>query len=1537
MSFYDSIPKLLIEINNNNYLLNCYNHLTRIKGIHFLFILIEILLNIILQLETILRGYKFDIDTKQISGLNIVTFITRKFNNISNKVKLIIIIIYIIICDSLFIFLKIKKIIIRHICISVIVNILEIFVFRICMLIFLNLFFTLEKELFFVGYLFFIPHLYLVLNNFLNYHLYYFVPEFIVYPYDEFSSIYDIILFIIKLLTSISSTSINIDFAKFCFIILFLFHILYSFYFIYKMTNHSYLFMKNTFLNIARLCFFFSNTIILFIVLLLGKNEIMTVLFLIVSISTFIIIMSYIYSIYNPFCHIKIRRETPFENTIFYFYIISQKNDLKFLFENILSNHYKNCRICNLCKKYIKYKNTYKQNELIDDEKEQFINNEIDKNNLMDLFDVINDNKNKYFQFLLNIVLNYKYKSKEKEFHNSFYFINLCYLIYYDYLNNNKNLSLNEALILEVLNKEKRALIINNYLQIYQILLCNHFTSLSQKILSQLKDILNSELSFNKAKKLLDLSYLLKQLKSRDFKEILFTHKNENISHSRHLILICSIIYEEIFNTTLNNSQIPIRENIQPLEDIFNNNSHKINKLISLLVDLANKKCKIVRASKGLYSHINKNLFDLFPLIFKKYQANLFMKSVFENFGSDEKDNDENDNDEIKRINTIKYSSKNIKLRKNNKNKNKKGFMEIKLILCENIASRIYFKLLTLKLIPLFNHNISYFILFNGFYYIHKNTLITLQDFERNQKAKEILISVSEPELENSKMKENYSILFKKYISFQKIDGFMFHKIISFNIKEKYFNVYMLTAKEKESKTNGKKISIIKMEDDIEEFQSNIKRNTKIQLIEDNASASSQNTGSSYSTGVTNLGIRSKKKAYEFKGFNTIKKVNIFFVLISLIIFFCEYLSFNNFQIRIYKNNIILLEYNEFSKLYYQLFSSIISLLCISIDNNCIKIINSFIENYYSSYGQDFDIEKLILVQNEMLSGQLMEKKNNLVNIHKYIGNKKYSQLFGINIKYLKATQIIKGEKYLFKVTPVNMKFSEAILTMCNSFNVLANNLKSEEAINFLSGRDEPFKDLNEFPINLHLDDYQKDFVEMILNYQNYYENFNLINLELLNSFISDSNLINAIIYFYVTFDSFLLLIICFLMYGYLLSFESILIKIINYVNMSMNIRIDDFSFKETFLKKIVNLESILLIFNSDPVKEIQSLNNIYNNYQQFLSIKNKKNLYETNKKNLKNIDKDKDNELENVPKHQRIINRSNVRSLGISSIFTLIFYINILLVFGIFFTLMFLWINFFTKKRNLSNLIEKNNIIENSIYQSINSYDLMIFQNLTIEEISEIFFSNDKIEKYTFIKSFYENLIYTFNNEKEKHYVGNLYNSIENTEDFNCKTIYQSDNEYLKQLEKKINEKNYDDLKNISNILIQLCENLKIADTKDYRTIYERHFQLIKIGILNIKDRSFFGLIEHIINYGTISGISCFFQNVVIYILEMKYKSSKQSFNNLDIKMKYLIQITEVCFIVYNVIAILCVIFFYISRINNLCNQIFILKNVFKIYEIHE
>jgi hypothetical protein len=275
--------------------------------------------------------------------------------------------------------------------------------------------------------------------------------------------------------------------------------------------------MKNTFLNKTKVSLFCSNTIIIIIAILFGKDEIFTVLFLILFVGIFFIIMAYMYLIYNPFHYIRINRDTKMENIFFYLFVISEKNELEFLIENKINEHYEKCGLCNLCKKYNQYLEIHEINEEEDEEKEKLVgmkNNDNDnENKLLDLFDIIYDGNNKYFELIKKISLNYKNKGKESFNNNSYYYINISFLMYSDYQNNNITLSLNEKILLDAFNKENK-LLDSHKSQIKQILFCNNYINLGNKTLNQLKDILKCEQKINKAKKLIDLSVLLKEMQN---------------------------------------------------------------------------------------------------------------------------------------------------------------------------------------------------------------------------------------------------------------------------------------------------------------------------------------------------------------------------------------------------------------------------------------------------------------------------------------------------------------------------------------------------------------------------------------------------------------------------------------------------------------------------------------------------------------------------------------------------------------------------------------------------------------------------------------------------------------------------------------------------------------------------------------------------------------------------------------------------------------------------------------------------------------
>ena len=105
-----NIKNIYKKIISNNYLSNSYRHLTRSKVIHFLVLLIEIVLNIIEELDAFIRDFNPGSIGKEKNKLSFISILTEEINNNLPKIfKIVLMLIYVIIFDSLYLFLE-KKI-----------------------------------------------------------------------------------------------------------------------------------------------------------------------------------------------------------------------------------------------------------------------------------------------------------------------------------------------------------------------------------------------------------------------------------------------------------------------------------------------------------------------------------------------------------------------------------------------------------------------------------------------------------------------------------------------------------------------------------------------------------------------------------------------------------------------------------------------------------------------------------------------------------------------------------------------------------------------------------------------------------------------------------------------------------------------------------------------------------------------------------------------------------------------------------------------------------------------------------------------------------------------------------------------------------------------------------------------------------------------------------------------------------------------------------------------------------------------------------
>jgi len=1509
------------RIKENNYFLNCYRRLIRSKIVHFLFSLCDIIILILHEIDIFKRDFKTAIKIEDEIIINPIILIIQKLNNFPDYVTFLIVILPVIVFDAFYIYLCEYNIKNNNMFYSLLVNFFELFYFRLYVLLFYCTLFTLIKSYFIIAFAISIFDGYLIMNNFLYNHLYSYVPEFVDYPYDEFSSMYDLCLFVSKAFISAASNSTKIDIVKFLFIINLIIQIYFCFYFIQKLFYQSYLFMKNSFLNRTKLSLFLSRTTIIIISYLIHKNNLFTILHIFICFDIIIIFMGIIF-VYDPFSHIYIENNTSVKNILFYLNVINYRNDVEYLIEHKIINHYKGCGLCDLCQKYAKFRKkqnnkdiNVKENE---NEKDLLITNE--DNKIYELFDVIYDGSKKYFKFIFKVIINYKKYGKNSFTNNINYFINFLNLIISDYNNKDINLSYNEKIILEIINKEN-LLLDSNRLQFNQLVIYNEFNTLIRKVLDLMKETLRIEQNFLKFQNLMILSKYLNQMKDHKFKKYLFNNKLKNITNSQPLLLSCSILYEEILNITLNtNNHLAVKDNAVLLED-FSEISE--NNMITLEFDIKDFNCKIIRAGKDLISYINFNLYDLFPPFLKQYQKNLFINLIFTGFNKQLESG---------------YTKQSLYAKK----RKKIEFIEFQFIFSEkndkstNDINKNYFKLINLKFTCLFNNDYKHYILLNGNYSLNKNIVISIIDLNHVEEIEERVIGVSNQKIEN--IINRNALSFKDINSKRSSYGIKLKKLFSYQISFILYNIYNIDFKNsvviqtKSSLKEFRRITNIEHNSEGSSIKSESEKKTIYNDI-NSISSSIKTNENSTNVPARNRKIRKDYLSEYYDGYYKIKRIIYASITITILLIIVEILFFYKFKKEEYNCDLSYNNYKSFYRLYNQLFISVLSVTCFSetVDSkNCRNIISIF-NNFYKRVRHiDFNFTYYMIGLNQVLSQKLMEEKTNIIKIIDYIGKRNYRDLFDKEIKYI---QINKENS--FSLYENNLRFFDAILILCNSFRFLTENSTYilTQPIYFLNKAENPFTNLKQNEMS----SYQEEVYKLILNYKYFSQQFQNIDNKIKIIINKKINLSKILIYTFLNINIFLFLIIFILLYYYLIYFNKIIIHLLNYILMVINTKDDHFNFCVVFTKKIENLEAILELYKVNPIETIKKLNSIYNDYNKYLERKK-------SQLNLNKIKKEKKEMIE-IPRHQRVISLKDIRKLNINKKYIYFIIIIVLFIIIIYIYFLLIWRDYFSTKLNILKVIDKNAILEKGCYEATNIYELMIFNNYTIDEIidymnisyiqefkNNYFNYEDKNYSNIIFNRFYQQLYLLFDVKKDKQKVSTLYEDFDDSVEFNCSNLYTSIKlELLEEVNKALPDI---DLKTK---LTEVCKFSKLDSSKDVKTLYERHFEYIKTGIISLTDFSYEGLNKNI-NDDIIGKVSFFFLSTTIYIIEVTTgKPHVESVKKLHYIMSKRFLIMEIIFVIFGVVLVVIIILFYFYNINELYQQIFLLKKTFNIYKSYE
>ena len=1509
------------KILNTHYLSISYKMLINNKIIHYFLFTVEMYIIILHLLEVYYNDCKPYISV-EIKTFNPFTLLTREINKLPNIIQFIIYLIVIIILIINYYILNIFRIK-ENIFMKIMVNVSELLYYRLLTLFIFDYLFLFNGYYLFINIIFTFIFLFVLVSSLLKNHLFLFFPSIVSYPYDCFSTIIDLHLLTMKIFLSLSDIIYNESISKLFFIISLIIFCILFLYLSFIIFKKSYYLMNNSNLNKVRYSLIFATCIIILLLLIVDKNDLNNTYYAISIINIVFICLLFICYFYDPYQYCRFDKDDNLENSYYYFFILDRNKNKYFLIEEKIEEHKSKCNKCNLCKKYNNIKN-------------------IQKNKEIDLYFIISNNKNSVFNLFNNLLRGIKKYGKESFVDNSYYLINLIYIYNYALNQKNYNFLINIELLFAIINSENIQFFEEHKISLNQVKYVNDFLVKSNNIVKGIYKIFDEKNLEKKSVNFLHLAELLNKLKYKEIKSNFNDNgkyngksNSEGLANCNNLLTICSLFYEELYNESISNSGIFIRDSPNLVEDLINSNS-KNSKQLTLEINNQNNKVTIIRAGGHMNKYENNNLFDIFPSIFKINQISEMKKILLYS----------NNNFTIK-------SNKKQNNKKKKKHENDKQYINFNFIIEEKENMNIFYRTLKLKLSLILSVDFNIIFYLNGTYSLDKDIIVT-----EKKKGEEILLKFGNLEqLNKFNKKTDKNIIIKtvknnKYLGHNKL-------IKDYNsfIGCHRYSVYHIVASSKEIENNNndkvKRNSEINNIEEGEEEKINIyNENNELFLFNDIASQASS-ASSTASVNILKYNNKGNKKIKTeddiIKKFN-FAKIMLILTLLSFFIFIMfQGIYLINLQKSIDKGNNFYISFLDYSSNFYTLYFSVLSLICtadspesygcIHFMNETTKlaivyskiILNFNISNIYIPSNLEdednlfIDFTKLIFVQNELLYQQLQDKLEKIINhLSSFNKNDEFMKYFKANVSHYKLNQRITKNNINVFLTKENFELYDFFLLMTSRFSIITrdyNDLINPIYILNKTG-EEAF---NNVFVQEKINSYQENIYLLILDYDLFMEQLDLIINKISMNVFDLKYYYKKMYYIFLNLNIFYIIIILLILFGYLSIYLIVIYKILENVYINLSKKLGDVSIKDIIRKKVDNLKLLLNFYENDINMTLNKLNNIYNDYNDKFNLKIKE--------ESKMMKKEKNNEIKNKNKMSCIklielykkfnlykySKRRNLYSYTLISIIIISLLVYILE--------MVRWTLYFKKDDIISNWVNISSLFNLAVNKYMNNLLMMIYNNKTLEEVSVIFGSNDSVS-YIF-----ERLTNLYEGDKYFNQLSDIATINDRNIIFDCLKFYQELNsEFFEKLKNKfINEQGQ-----LYATMYYFCEWSKVMMFKQYKTIYLQLFNQVKVIMESFKNDNYSDIIVFFY-INEIIKIEIIFLITYLYLLDIIYNNIITFLSTMVSRMKFYIIVHFISFIAILMLLTFVIFFIYIRNVNNDCKKFIQVKKVFKVCNTNE
>ena len=1497
------------KIQKFHYLSLTYNILINNEIIHCILFFLEMLIILLQILEIYINNFKL-IFNEQLIIYNPLTKLMLKINKLPTLVKFIIyLIINFILIISFIIFncFRLKE----NILMKIMVNITNLLFYRLLSLLIFDYLLLFDNIYFFIGLIFAFLFVMVLILTFYKNNLYLFFPNLISYPYDQFSMIIDLHLLIVKICLSFSTMTSDEQICEFCFILSIFILMVLLFYLSYIAIKKSYYLMNNCKLNKIRYAIILCFCIIILFIILIGKKNVFNIYYIICYVNIFDICLLLVLNFYDPYQFCKFGKDDNLENIYYYFFILDRNKNKNFLLEIKIREHMEKCSRCNLCKKY--------NNINIKDKGE------------IDLYYIISNGKIKVYNLLNNILRSIK-KNKRKSFvNNSYYLINLIYL--YNLCINMKyyNILSNLDLLFEIINLENTQILEEYKLSLNKILYANDFCFQANNIINVFYEFFDQKSQDKKTKYFLDLSELINNLKYKEFKPNNNNNGNiiEGLPNCNYLLTISSLFYEELFNESISNSGIYTRESPNLLEDLVNN-IYKSLKQITLEINISNFKANIIRAGGYMNKYENSNLFDIFPSLVK-YRQILEMKNILL---------DSNENSLIN-------SDKNKKTKKDKITYN----LNFNFIIQEKEEdNNIFNRYLKLKMNYIFLSNIDVIIYLNGVYSLDKDIILT----EKRDNEEIVLHFGNKEQMEyvlKNKIYKNYNIFISKAKNGHYLGKKKLIKDTNVFTQCKKYNVYhfLIDSKKSENENENENINnnIRKYYNDINSVKKNnsFVENDELYDFNDIASQSSSNpsyVSRNHLAYNNKANKKTKNKDDILKKFNFTKYILFLSLLIFLIFIILQnsYL-FGSYEALLSSHNYFLLFF-DYSCIFDTLFFSILSLLCIADSPNSTNCFNIFVEMTNIalslknvSYNYDFrnitlvNFTELIFAQNEILYKNLNSKLDQIVEYLSLIddnNNFNFLEEMDENLKHFKINKNYqKNNDFMISLSKEKISFLDFVLLVSSRYGIILSNINNIYSPIYILNKtgDEAF---NNFCSKGNLNSYQENIYLMILDYNIFVSNIDFFLFKVNNNNIKENEKMKKYIFIFFTLNLLFLVLIIILIFGFMSLYFIAIYIIINNIYNNLKEKSGENLIEDIFRKKIDNLKLILMFYENDINATLENINKIYNNFRDKYNAKIKeeyKLMRNAGKNELeKNKNKFSCKKFFNILKNYKLYNfskRGNIYYL------TLLFIIIISL--SIYIMNIILWSILFKEQNIIYNWVNISKDFGINTNRLMNNFLLMIFNNQTLDDLSET------VEEKDYIKYVFTKLTNLYEGDKYFNLLGNFESINDKNIIYDCLLYYKNiNNEIFNSLRNKFINKE----KDFYNTMQFFCNWSGIMKFKKYKTIFLQLFNQIKLYMENFNYNEYNNIIQFFYQNQIIQ-IEVIFLITDIYLIDILKENIKLFILAILAKIRKYLIISFTSFILILIILVIDILFIYIRNVDNDCKKFILIQKVFKICNTNE